>query len=80
MKMIANHATNMITIKCKEIHGTNNTCLDPLSTLYDNGIHRNVNKNKTISISKMKTATFYTVAFLPFFADKYQNKILMIIK
>jgi len=22
MKMIANHATNMITIKCKEIHGT----------------------------------------------------------
>jgi hypothetical protein len=32
MKMIANHATNMITIKCKEIHGTNNTCLDPLST------------------------------------------------
>ena len=31
MKMIANHATNMITIKCKEIHGTYNTCLDPLA-------------------------------------------------
>ena len=34
--MIANHATNIITIECKEIYGTYNTCLDPLSTLYDN--------------------------------------------
>ena len=31
MKMIANHATNMITIKCKEIHGTYNTRLEPLA-------------------------------------------------
>jgi hypothetical protein len=38
MKMIANHATNMIDIECKEIHGTYNTCLDPLSTLYDDKI------------------------------------------
>ena len=36
--MIANNATNMIIIKCREIHGTYNTCLDPLSTLYENKI------------------------------------------
>ena len=28
MKMIANHATNIITIECKEIYGTYNTCLE----------------------------------------------------
>ena len=33
--MTANHAPNIITIECKEIHGTYNTCPDPLSTLYD---------------------------------------------
>jgi hypothetical protein len=31
MKMIANHARNMITIKCKEIHGIYNIRLDPLA-------------------------------------------------
>jgi len=45
MKMIANYATNMITIKCKEIHGTYNTCLDPLSTLYDNEIFQFRNRD-----------------------------------
>jgi hypothetical protein len=40
--------------------------------------YKNVKKNKTIFISKMKTTTFYRVTFLPFLlTNSYDTHILL---